>query len=168
MGLLSLYFSPAGRIGRARFWLGLLGLALVEPGFLYWFSLEFFGRDLFDNVNEQLAKPALQLLVLVSLIFLLPQFCLFGKRFHDRGRSAFWAIPYFIGQIGTELAGATGYVDFKSPTLGIDPNSQTATSVLAALVVIVMITLWTYVELGLLRGTKGVNRFGPDPLAAAA
>ena len=27
-------------------------------------------------------------------------------------------------------------------------------------------TLWTLVECGLLRGTSGPNRFGPDPLAA--
>ena len=30
------------------------------------------------------------------------------------------------------------------------------------------INLWALIELGILRGTNGPNRFGPDPLAIAA
>jgi uncharacterized membrane protein YhaH (DUF805 family) len=30
------------------------------------------------------------------------------------------------------------------------------------------ITVWAFIELGCLRGTRGPNRYGPDPLSAPA
>lgn len=34
-------------------------------------------------------------------------------------------------------------------------------------VVILACSIWMLVEIGLLRGMKGSNRYGPDPLSAA-
>ena len=38
---------------------------------------------------------------------------------------------------------------------------------IAAAAVIGVIGLWSLIELGLLRGVKGSNNYGPDPLRAA-
>lgn len=75
------------------------------------------------------------------------------KRLHDRDKSGWWIVPFFVvpnllGKIGDRLAD----------------------SWLANFLVLVMVVLgvWAFVEMLCLRGTKGPNRFGPDPLAPAA
>ncbi len=155
MGLLSLYFQPAGRISRAKFWLGWLGLALIEAAFNVWVLTALFGRDPFDAVTHTLTKPALQLVLLGNVIFMFPLFVLLAKRFHDRNKGAIWALPYlavFAAMIATLM------------TSDIKPDSASlAMGALAAAYIVVFV--WTIVELGCLRGTVGTNRYGPDPLS---
>jgi uncharacterized membrane protein YhaH (DUF805 family) len=45
----------------------------------------------------------------------------------------------------------------------IQSEPQNATYVVMSLLVIGL-SLWALIELGLLKGTQGPNRFGPDPL----
>jgi uncharacterized membrane protein YhaH (DUF805 family) len=65
--------------------------------------------------------------VLILLaVMIWPSICIYGKRFHDRDKSAWWILISFV------------------PIVGV---------------------IWLSVECGLLQGTDGPNRFGPDPLA---
>jgi uncharacterized membrane protein YhaH (DUF805 family) len=72
------------------------------------------------------------------------------KRLHDRNRSGWWMIPFIVatglyGQFGHWLGG-------------------TWTAALIGLAVFVAF-IWGLVEMYYLRGTRGPNRFGPDPLS---
>jgi uncharacterized membrane protein YhaH (DUF805 family) len=72
------------------------------------------------------------------------------KRLHDRNRSGWWIIPFVF---------ATGIYSQFGDRLG--------ESWLAALVGLAVLagSIWGGVEMYGLRGTRGPNRFGPDPLA---
>jgi uncharacterized membrane protein YhaH (DUF805 family) len=74
------------------------------------------------------------------------------KRLHDRNRSGWWMIPFFIVpplfNRFDDLLGDSWIVFF----LGL---------------VVFVLSIWSFVETFCLRGTRGPNRFGPDPLASA-
>jgi uncharacterized membrane protein YhaH (DUF805 family) len=72
------------------------------------------------------------------------------KRLHDRGKSGWWVAPFFI---------APGLLDKFSDRLDNPPLALLVSALSFGLGV------WCFVELFCLRGTKGLNRFGPDPLA---
>jgi uncharacterized membrane protein YhaH (DUF805 family) len=72
------------------------------------------------------------------------------KRLHDRNKSGWWMVPLLI---------APNFFNRLEARL---PDSYAAAALgLIALVLCV----WGFVELLCLSGTRGPNRFGPDPLA---
>ena len=64
--------------------------------------------------------------------------CLLSKRLHDRGRSGWWAAPIIVAMIAI-WPRPEGFLDF----------------------LFAMILVWALVELGLMGGEHGANRFGP-------
>ena len=44
-------------------------------------------------------------------------------------------------------------------------NWNTNTLGLICFVILIVVTIWLLIELGMLKGTPGPNRFGPDPLS---
>ena len=71
--------------------------------------------------------------------------CVLSKRLHDRGRSGWWA-AVIIAAIIAVWPYPEGFFDF-----------------LFAVVIV-----WAVVELGVLPGEQGANRYGPNPLKALA
>lgn len=71
--------------------------------------------------------------------------CVLSKRLHDRGRSGWWAALVLLG-----LA-------------MVWPRAGGARTVLA-----VPVLIWAVVELAVLPGEQGANRFGPSPVASGA
>jgi uncharacterized membrane protein YhaH (DUF805 family) len=69
------------------------------------------------------------------------------KRLHDRNKSGWWMLPF---------VGATALYAHFGDMLGV-------VSPYAGVVVFVLF-LWGFVEMGFLKGTSGYNRFGPNPL----
>ena len=98
-------FSLNGRIGRLEFWIGcvliLIGLRI--------------SADLMDSTDTEEGLG-----VLLMLVMLWCSLAVSAKRWHDRGKSAWMNLIFFIPYIGP---------------------------------------IWTFIELGLLRGTEGPNRF---------
>jgi uncharacterized membrane protein YhaH (DUF805 family) len=97
-------------------------------------------------VYETVAGPALKFL---TFWFMYPALlasgaCVVSKRLHDRGRSGWWAALVLFAVIL------------------IWPTPYGAKALLALPVII-----WSIVELGLLPGEQGSNRYGPSPLAMA-
>ena len=77
-------------------------------------------------------------------------FALAAKRLHDCNKSAWWLLvfcllPAILDRVGA-VAGGIGIV-FSLASFAL--------------------TVWALIELGLLRGTSGLNDYGPDPLAKA-
>ena len=71
--------------------------------------------------------------------------CVLSKRLHDRGRSGWWAALILVAMVAT-WPRPVGFFDF-----------------LFALALI-----WAVVELGVMSGEQGANRYGPSPLRTAA
>lgn len=95
--MLAFLFSPSGRIGRAKWWLAQMisiTLVLIAAFMLIGvYSVEdhkFSGTDLME---------ALAVLV-IALFLMWMLFCVASKRYHDRGKSAWWFLIQFIPFVG--------------------------------------------------------------------
>jgi uncharacterized membrane protein YhaH (DUF805 family) len=178
--LKSLLFGFEGRINRARHWVaGLIvgGTALVLAMLLLGvtfilgaskpLSFAFQGNDVFRIIDPAALRLAIEKLrnadlssaaTLLPLLFRLivtpvAVWCCVAiliKRLHDRNKSAWWGIPFFV------VPGL--YQQFE------DRLGDSDVTVLAGLIASVL-GLWCFIEIVCLRGTKGPNRFGADPLA---
>jgi len=72
------------------------------------------------------------------------------KRLHDRDKTGWWIVPFFIAP--GLLHRWWDWID--------DPTAALLISAVAF-----GLTVWCFVEMLCRRGTRGPNRFGPDPLA---
>ena len=71
--------------------------------------------------------------------------CLLAKRLHDRGRSGWWA-ALILFALAAMWPAPHGFASFA----------------------FTLVLIWAVVELGVMQGEDGANRFGPSPLAGAA
>ncbi len=85
---------------------------------------------------------------MLGIVILISSIAVGVKRLHDRNKS----VPSILVVIGV-LIGA--FVE----------DSTIIATVLGLLAF--AIGVWAFVEMGCLRGTVGVNRYGPDPIAPA-
>jgi uncharacterized membrane protein YhaH (DUF805 family) len=102
MSLSNLLWSFEGRIGRARFWLGVVLVVLVSMAFGFVGGL----LDLLpvDPQSGEIAAEVGALSLLYALIMVVTvayaQLAVYAKRFHDRGKSAWWVLIAFVPVIG--------------------------------------------------------------------
>ena len=94
---------------------------------------------------EAVTGPTLTLLTgwLFYPLMLFVSACVLSKRLHDRGRSGWWAAIILLAVVGVWPM-PHDFFDFLFS----------------------VIILWAVVELGVLPGEQGSNRFGPNPLKA--
>jgi uncharacterized membrane protein YhaH (DUF805 family) len=168
-------FRFDGRINRALFWqallivmllaglLGLIGQAIHvlngQRSFTSSLSLsfDFALDDLFKVVDPRAYpllpsadRPTLILKAFGTSLFLWIYLATAIKRLHDRDRSGWWIVPFFV---------VPGLFTQFSDLL---PDSNWG---LAFVLIMQIPWLWGLVEMFGLRGSLGSNRFGPDPLA---
>ena len=79
--LYRLWFEPNGRIGRSRFWQGLIVLTVAS------FIIVAGQTKIGSGFG------------LLSYLLIYPYICVFGKRLHDIGRSAWWVIGLFFASL---------------------------------------------------------------------
>lgn len=96
------------------------------------------------------SSVAWTLFVVVFVAVMVFSLAVAAKRLHDRDKSAWWLVLFYLGPalasgLG-DTAGDAGVV-FHLVSFGI--------------------SIWALVELGFLRGSAGPNRFGADPLDTA-
>ncbi len=77
------------------------------------------------------------------------------RRLHDRNKSGWWLLVFYAPVVAA-LALKNPWVSANLSDAALAAVSFAALALLA----------WGFVELGLLRGTRGPNQYGPDPLAA--
>ena len=75
-----------------------------------------------------------------------------AKRLHDRSKSAWWLVLFYIAPAALRVAAS-----FEDHPLNIPINLSA-----------ISIFVWMIVELGFLRGTVGPNDYGPDPQEPAS
>ncbi|MEO1158896.1 MAG: DUF805 domain-containing protein [Pseudomonadota bacterium] len=121
---MELFLSMNGRIGRGKFWIGIL--ALMVAAFVLSFLLGMIGLMSVDETGMPAGAGYWIGLLILMAVTIWPSICIYGKRFHDRDKSAWWMLIGLVPIVGG---------------------------------------IWLLVECGLLQGTEGPNRFGPDPVA---
>ena len=137
-----LFTSFEGRINRAKFWAGAVSVLVI------WIIIDsIFGFSIFGRL--------LKLLVAIGLFY--PAYAVAAKRFQDRDRPGITAL---YGLVPVLVA-----IAFQSLGLTGDPAEPNALGWICTLVFL-GVGLWFLIDLGILKGTPGPNRFGGDPLAA--
>jgi uncharacterized membrane protein YhaH (DUF805 family) len=144
MSMMQLLFSFRGRLNRKRYWM----TVIVTMAVIILLLLLALGM-----IREQRFEFA-ALTVLILFILYIPLIwiglAIGAKRLHDRNKSAWWLLVFYA--LPGILSGAGNQMD--------------DVAFLILHVVSFAITVWAFVELGCLRGTRATNRFGPDPLSA--
>jgi uncharacterized membrane protein YhaH (DUF805 family) len=149
MDWLKLFFSFRGRVNRAGFWTVSVTWFVLGEALNYIWSESGaaeipFGRNhLLDAAFIAAALPALASCLAVCV-----------TRLHDRNKSAGWLMPFLFCPPVIEVIASLN---------DLDAALMVALTVLAG-----ALSLWAFVELGLMRGTAGANAYGPDPLADVA
>ncbi|WP_374577298.1 DUF805 domain-containing protein [Phenylobacterium sp. J367] len=69
--------------------------------------------------------------------------CVLSKRLHDRGRSGWWA-ALILASVVAVWPHPVGFLDF----------------------LFFVVVVWAGIELGVMSGEQGANRYGPNPLRA--
>jgi uncharacterized membrane protein YhaH (DUF805 family) len=136
---LQLLFDFGGRINRAKYWLS----------FLIYFAALFILYILALVVAALIGIPDLAaLFAVLSFIPIVISCTAIGvKRLHDRNKSGRWLLVFYV--LPSLLGGLGWYAGYPTPfqLMGV------------------IVSIWGMVELGFLRGTRGRNYYGPDPLA---
>jgi uncharacterized membrane protein YhaH (DUF805 family) len=138
-GFLWLWFGFTGRINRAKYWI----VVLVNIGIVLVAALA---------AAMTVLTPLWYGVTVLFLALLVSGLAAAAKRLHDRDKSAWWILVFVV---------------LPSAISGIGQQFGEA-SVLVTGLISLAISIWAFVELGCLRGTRGPNRFGPDPLEGAA
>ena len=123
-----------GRINRAKYWIAALvylsvTIVIVALGFFFNFNVLFF-----------------VLFTILSLAIIVSGIAIGIKRLHDRDKSGWWLLLFYL---------LPPLFDGMGRTIGLPLVLDLASFV---------VSMWMIVELGFLRGTSGPNQFGPDPL----
>lgn len=135
-------FALSGRASRLDYWRTQAGLALATALVL---------------TLTVLATQAGGWLGVVPCLLFLPVLaagvCVAVRRLHDRGKPAWWMVvfavgPYALSGLASGLYAGDSVLILAAPLLA-----------LAALA----LSIWAWVELGFLRGTRGDNRYGVEP-----
>jgi uncharacterized membrane protein YhaH (DUF805 family) len=146
----NLLFSYEGRINRAKFWLAVLVYvvisivgtvaALVSP----------------SELLGSLINGLVSLVTFVSGIFVAI------KRLHDRDKSGWWLVLFYVAPIVLAVIGGIAWMFAAMEEGGAGAGGLGFVCLAGA----AAISIWAFVEFGCLRGTVGPNQYGPDPLAA--
>lgn len=143
-GLFEFMFGASGRINRAKYWRSvvLFGVAGLLAAVI-----------LFTAAG--IAAPLFMIMVVLIFIpWLLWGFSITTERLHDRGKSAWWLVVFYL------VPGALGQIA-KAPWF--TGGAGTALHYVLAFAGFA-ITIWGFVEISCLRGAAGSNTYGPDPL----
>jgi uncharacterized membrane protein YhaH (DUF805 family) len=145
MSMTELLFSFKGRLNRKPFWLTYLVIivlivAIVIVALTMLFEHEF-----------EIGGAMFLLLVVLYIPLIWVGLALGAKRLHDRDKSAWWLIVFYV------IPGILSSLGNRMDDAGIILH-----------LISFAISVWALVELGFLRGTVGQNRYGPDPLSPTA
>jgi uncharacterized membrane protein YhaH (DUF805 family) len=151
----NLLFGFEGRVNRATCWLVTLINSVCTVILLLFVLLKVGGT--FGNADPHWAEPLTMALLIGTAgpVLIISTWCFAAigcKRLHDRNKSGWCMVPFFI--LPMLLSKAAEWPDA--------PHVDFLFLLIAS-----GINFWAFVELFCLKGTKGPNVFGPDPLKTA-
>lgn len=155
--IIALLTTTEGRIGRKQWWLGVLVMVVIAITASIVLGILSFGNLSF------MAWAA----VLINLLLVWPSYCIGLKRRHDRGNDGM-DLKILVGAslvINLVQASGVGVTMVENAGLMV-PMPSLWLGVLN--LAFAIFAIYMLVQLGLMRGTPGANRYGPDPLDAAA
>jgi uncharacterized membrane protein YhaH (DUF805 family) len=157
VSLVSLLFSFRGRINRAQYWLGSLGVG-VGAALATSMAVAVTGLPPGGAKTGFLQEEALFLLI-VGAISLLTTWCSLAlqvKRFHDRGQSGWLSLAPFVPLIGL-MSTLLGAMDSgaSAPEAGADAVPY--------LLAFWAVNLAFFINLGCLGSVSGPNKYGDPP-----
>ncbi len=172
MNLVWLLFSFNGRINRLQFWLGMFGAGV--GGVLLFFVL---GLMLMPQGQmPKTAGGALQVISSIAFtvapVFMLLSwigFALQVKRFHDRGRSAAWTmlpilpVMMIMSSVVSAVAQVMHAMETGSLAGGEAVFAGAMTSVGIWVLILNLINIFMFVDLGCMPGKNGPNKYGNPP-----
>ena len=153
------FFGFKGRVNRGKYWL----LSLLSFGVtvvlqllvIYFFPIP---EEVIALFHSQMLQEAVVDIVLLapSVTFVFISTAISVKRLHDRDKSGWWGLLYLglPALLVAAMAAAT------------DDNHQLTGWPAALMIPYFILLIVTFVELACLKGTNGLNRFGPDPMPA--
>ncbi|THD79444.1 MAG: DUF805 domain-containing protein [Phenylobacterium sp.] len=143
---IKLEFTFRGRATRNTYWSAVL-IAVFGGGALLGLEVAIVVLGLTEGAMISSAIVALILLVFFAAKVV--------RRLHDRDKSGAWIVVFWVAPIVLrELT--KGSLDTTSVARGVLASALNVASL--------VLVVWGQVELGFLRGTRGANRFGDDPL----
>ena len=165
-------FSFKGRINRAKMWLAVLVITcwMIFLGMLAVAASSVLGgpasfsfniNDLFRVLDPASYRslswadvPSILIKAIGAPLFLWVYLATSTKRLHDRDKSGWWMVPYFV---------APGLFDQFVDRLGDTFLDDIYLLMLVGLVAFVFL-VWGFIEMFFLKGSQKTNRFGPNPL----
>ncbi|MEL6662659.1 MAG: DUF805 domain-containing protein [Pseudomonadota bacterium] len=170
--MLSVLFNPNGRIGPRTFWRGIVLLL---------------GAMIIINILSAYAGPVGQMLGLLTLAAPYCYLCVYGKRLHDSGKSAWFFLLFFIGYFILEGVFQTVLMPFLSPAASVLQDDMTLlmeqgqwmealayapeiakASLMTALVSLILANIVLGFLAARLKSDPGPNEYGPPEGAAVS
>jgi uncharacterized membrane protein YhaH (DUF805 family) len=149
-GLLAQLLTFRGRANRAKYWI-VLGAAWPPIVWTTVYSVRLMQSGMTGVAMAMTIAIVLPAYVIMTLAAI--------RRLHDRDKRGHWLWLFWFAPIILHGAReAMMWPDRQEPNV--------AAMGLAAVAVVLFV--WGFVELGFLRGTRGPNRFGADPLQTPA
>ena len=151
--LLQFYVSPRGRISRSQYWLWyivpVIAISVVLSG----------TAGVAAAAGEYGTAAFFQFIYsLFGFLTLWPGIAVLIKRIHDRDKSGWLILLPFVTGVLVVIAAAVGMAADSPSSAGIFAGVMA--------VALIGISIWFFIEFGLMRGTIGPNRYGPDPVVA--
>ena len=140
-----LFFDFDGRANRRKFWIAVLVIVAVKVVLA-----------ILDYATDQ-SRIVQALNSMLNIVMLIVAIAVGVKRLHDRNKSGWYLLLFYF------VPGVLVTICYEFRLFGEDTSIIPTVLWLLAFAV----GVWTLVEMGCLRGTVGVNQYGPDPVAPA-
>jgi uncharacterized membrane protein YhaH (DUF805 family) len=162
VGLLSFLFGFNGRINRAQYWLGTIGVNVVN----WVVMLVMAGASALpagQNPAAALAAAGSQLAMMLPLSVGVAwiAMALQVKRFHDRGQSGWWSVLPIVPMLFM-------FADFFTAMVEKWPVERLASALGLPFMALLVICLGFFINLGCLAGNDSENKYGPPPGSGGA
>jgi uncharacterized membrane protein YhaH (DUF805 family) len=164
------YADFSGRSRRMEYWMWVVFNILVGVGFVFLSLLAGGGAALSGDPTAIIAASGAMGIVsilnlIVSLAFLIPSIAVSVRRLHDTNRSGWWFGGFFLFYIGWIVL-AVGMFIALGAQMGSGSNVGTIGSTIAVFGIgglVFFVYAIALLVFFCLEGTRGPNRFGPDP-----